>query len=159
MSNGIAIDIEAILRDWYELDVAYIPGLELGGTRLLAAILPGLSLVLVEADAIDVRRRFSLAHELGHGKLQFNIRPGDRQNVDSDDQRFIGCAETDIGDSSERSYSQHEAAANKFAAGILMPKESVEHLWRSIRDPRACANALGVSRAAFQLRLRELYLV
>lgn len=95
-------------------------------------------IIVVNKNMIYVRRRFSVAHELGHYALgQAGVQ-------------FFG----------ER--GRAERAANKFAAALLMPADDVERLWDKCRnEPRAwrtklLAHRFGVSAVAVRVRVVEL---
>lgn len=84
-----------------------------------------------------VRQRFTLAHELGH----IMLHPPGRQYRD----------ET-LSDSSHM-----ETEANRFAAELLMPAETVRQLaLQSELSTRALARAFGVSVPALTIRLHEV---
>jgi len=94
-------------------------------------------IVVVNRNMRYVRRRFSVAHELGHYALgQAGV------------QFFGECGRA-------------ERAANRFAARLLMPKSVVVSFWSDLsrgREPfnwrvRLLAHRLGVSRAAARVRL------
>jgi len=104
----------------------------------------------VEAQRSPGRRRFTIAHELGHWYLH---RAGG-------DARF--CRSEDVGGSAAelRAARRIEAEANRFAAALLMPESLVR------RDAPACrysvpalARRFGVSVAAMQVRLEALQLL
>jgi Zn-dependent peptidase ImmA (M78 family)/DNA-binding XRE family transcriptional regulator len=73
--------------------------------------------------AIDPgRRRFNLAHELGHHLFADAYAPEVTISPGSETERMI----------------------NAFAVHILLPRERVEEVWRGFEDPRLAALALGV---------------
>lgn len=103
---------------------------------------PGGGIVLVNAHDILTRRRFTLAHELGHFLLH---RPVNQSGILRYD-----LAEENGGDLSKEELARIEAEAHAFAADLLMPEPWVRH-WFKTRD-RGCANSPGLvsSRLATQ---------
>jgi Zn-dependent peptidase ImmA (M78 family) len=100
--------------------------------------------VYINASDIPPRRRFTLAHELGHYVLHRDL-VGDGL-IDSAMYR------SKLGDIYERQ-------ANRFAADILMPAALVRGLYRGGTTALApLATMLGVSEAAVRIRLQELRL-
>jgi Zn-dependent peptidase ImmA (M78 family) len=84
----------------------------------------------------ESRRRFTLAHELGHIVLhQHKVRFRDAQNTP---------------------FNQEEAQANRFAAELLMPAWLVWPLPPPLRHPDSLARIFKVSAAAAEHRLRTL---
>ncbi len=95
------------------------------------------------------RRRFTIAHELGHHLLGHD----DGFHVDfSDDLSPAATGE-------HPGYNwRHERAANDFAANLLMPARMVRELTPRIEDLATLADAFEVSTAAMGIRLRNLRL-
>ena len=155
------IDVERILRYYRSIDVMYITDLNPGGARLHALFVPEYGIVMVEANSPEGRQRFSLAHELGHAELEhdygpanslfdaspvsFLCQPGDMESVPFVERR-IGMRR------------RAEIRANQFAATLLMPASLVREIWREMGDVRTCAEELGVSNRALEIRLAELRL-
>jgi hypothetical protein len=141
--------------------------------------------VLVNADHIIERRRFSAAHELGHYLLHF--LPCLRRALLRGEHLFLaegfafderggpaeeavpGTAEVVAQDALggrlaaiERGTAELEAEANAFAAELLMPAEAVRRLHarhRGFASPRRLAGEFLVSPAAMRARLAALHLV
>lgn len=93
-----------------------------------------------------VRRRFTLAHELGH------VRCGHDHGLPVDTFQTLGGQTTD----------QREVQANAFAAQLLMPADGVlEHAARepTLEDVIAIAARFGVSTIAALYRFNTLKLV
>ncbi|OFW37902.1 MAG: hypothetical protein A3J28_00695 [Acidobacteria bacterium RIFCSPLOWO2_12_FULL_60_22] len=98
----------------------------------------GYSIVVRAQDAL-VRKRFTVAHELGH----FLLHRKEIGDQISDDEFYRGGLS-----------SAKETEANRVAADILMP----HHLIRAMiaagtKDVSALANAFGVSQMAMMIRL------
>jgi hypothetical protein len=104
----------------------------------------------VEAERSPGRRRFTIAHELGHWHLH-------RSKADSH-----YCRPEDIGSSRSELYQLRrlESQANRFAAALLMPESTLR-----VDAPRlrfsipALARRFGVSATAMQVRLEVLDLL
>jgi Zn-dependent peptidase ImmA (M78 family) len=92
----------------------------------------------------SVRRRFTVAHELGHYVLGHEDAPRDLPS------QFGASVSSPI-----------ERAANQFAAELLMPAEAVRKLSSSGRFPSldALAQAFAVSKVAMGYRLKNLGLI
>jgi hypothetical protein len=102
------------------------------------------AVISINIGSSFTRKRFSLAHELGHwhfhrGKLLF-------------------CRASDIG--GMRGHSDHERVANRFAADLLMPAFMFDPLIRAL--PKVdfgtldgVANTFSVSRTAAAIRMVE----
>ncbi len=91
-----------------------------------------------------VRQRFTIAHELGHHAL------GHPESYRDPAANF-----------SSLSYDPAEAAANRFAAQLLMPREILLFKIGEMRSPRLAelAEAFDVSQFAMQYRLKRLGLL
>lgn len=92
----------------------------------------------------SVRRRFTVAHELGH----FVLGHGDRPR---DDAKSFGVNVTD----------PQERAANRFAAELLMPAAALRRLvgTATLSSIEELAQAFAVSKVAMGYRLSNLQLV
>lgn len=108
--------------------------------------------IFVNVSDSSTRKRFTIAHELGHFFLHFpNI---DGEVVDMDVDLFRGSSTvTDV------RRRKQEREANRFAAALLMPAGWVKKEWSASRSISATARAFGVSDDAMFLRLEELGLV
>ncbi|NLN77184.1 MAG: ImmA/IrrE family metallo-endopeptidase [Armatimonadetes bacterium] len=94
----------------------------------------------------QVRRRFTLAHEIGHHLLSRRIQPGSRM--------FFF-------DTSSKKISIMERACDRFAALLLMPEDWVRRYFEELSfNPRLrvqiMASRFDVSMPAMRRRLREL---
>ena len=99
----------------------------------------GTGKIYVNKDEADVRKRFTIAHELGHYYLHFNGTSG----------TFVSL---------RRSRSARETEANRFAAQLLMPdnllyKESARSFFPSVSR---LAKQFDVSNEAMGYRLDDL---
>lgn len=89
------------------------------------------------------RKRFTIAHELGHYVLH---RDGVTAFVDPELNLYR----------SDSSQGDMEVQANIFAAALLMPAELVKHYYRNYREIRAMAGLFSVSLAAMGHRIASL---
>jgi hypothetical protein len=99
------------------------------------------AVISVNSRSSSARRRFSLAHELGHWQHHRG--------------QFLFCRSTDIG--SDRGKSQVERVANRFAAELLMPSYLFDPLLAHLEKPsfasfEQLAESFGVSRTAAAIR-------
>lgn len=98
------------------------------------------------------RKRFTVAHELGHLVLHMDDEE-DENFVDSD---AIFARNSDFGfyDATDR---QKEKEANAFAAELLMPEQKVkEHFEECFYSPELMSAKFQVSTQAMEIRLRNL---
>jgi len=106
--------------------------------------------ITINADQSKQRRNFTAAHELAHYLLHRDLL----KEQGHLDRLFVTAPASD----GYMSFSpRHEVEANNLAAQILMPREKVteEMVWKNY-DLGEMAKALGVSRAALEVRLRVL---
>ncbi len=139
--------------------------------------------IFVERDDLFVRRRFSVAHELGHYVLHFyslihsETLRDQYESIEITEALTPFSTEEDVDDLPNGRvvhaphlhlppYQQMEDEANQFAAELLMPAEVVQHLFT--RYTPSCrgddliwrlATEMLVSRAAMRRRLRDLHLL
>jgi Zn-dependent peptidase ImmA (M78 family) len=103
--------------------------------------------LLVNDNDAATRKRFTIAHELGHKLLHLQ---DDGEFVDSEIDLFrSGEADT---------YEQHtkEVEANQFAAALLMDAEAVAEQWVKCKSIEALSEVFGVSKEAMGIRLGSL---
>lgn len=140
-----------LVRDVADLrDAPGAPQVEEGHT-LSGLMLPALGEIWVnagEARQWPPRRRFTIAHELGHWSLH------------RDAERAVYCRSTSIDPveaDSRPSIPPAEEQANAFAAALLMPARLVqEHYVRLSRDFFQLCDAFGASGAAMGRRLHAV---
>lgn len=102
--------------------------------------------ILLNREDSRNRRRFTVAHELGH-YVRRSERPDEYEYVDFRDER------------SSTGTVEEERFANGFAANLLMPREAVESLFAEGTPDFLLAKQFGVSREAMQHRLANLDLI
>jgi Zn-dependent peptidase ImmA (M78 family) len=76
--------------------------------------------ICVEKSHHLVRRRFTIAHEIGHHYLRHQFEPGDHVHVDRGALVSMRSARSAEGT------DQREVEANQFAACLLMPRSLVQ---------------------------------
>ena len=108
----------------------------------------GKASVFFNTDEPIVRQRFTIAHEIGHFALG-HLKPGvDRLHRDSVDSF------------SSKSKDPIEISANKFAAQLLMPADSVRYAFLSEKlSITEIAQMFNVSGLALRFRLINLGLI
>jgi Zn-dependent peptidase ImmA (M78 family) len=158
LSNGVGIDIQRLIEDTYDLDIAFVPNLALNGRPLQGLLIPDRSLVFVEANDPPSRQRFTLAHELGHLILDFNNHGAPTLFEAAYEPVMFRCAGQDVvSEAAPAPWRQlRETLANKFAAELLMPATVCRESWRRASNLTACCEALGTSREATAIRFAEL---
>lgn len=157
LANGIAIDVERIIRQRHDVDVARVPNVVLGEQALAGLFAPEYHVVIVEANDIATRQRFTLGHELGHIELHYKSRS--MQPLFQTDPGVMSyrCTPLDLaGDVADGRRRAREVAANRFAAAILMPRGLVREVWSKSKDESRSAADLNVSLQAIRIRLEEV---
>jgi Zn-dependent peptidase ImmA (M78 family) len=107
---------------------------------LSGALYPAEREIHVNAKEAETRRRFTLAHELGHWicqRLDGRAAP-------------MFCRQQDLAASADRAL---EREANIFAAELVMPEPEVRAAFAQHGDVKELAEAFGVSPLAMQWRL------
>ena len=106
------------------------------------------------------RKRFTIAHEIGHYVMHLKDAGSDGGFMDRKNSFF----RTEF--VADDSHSLKEVEANQFAAALLMPREQVEDLWSEYEfmwdafdSLRGIADEFGVSEAAMRIRLQHLRLI
>ena len=100
--------------------------------------------ISVNASHCDARKRFTIAHEIGHYVLE---------HLNSDCKKYRKI------DYDNNDNSSEERQANKFAATLLMPKKMISEVWKQFKDIKITASTFGVSQEACAIRLSKLNLV
>jgi|SRR5579884_510467 hypothetical protein len=137
--DELPVPVEALAED--HLGLLVEEESELGCSGLL---LPAERRVVVNATEPPARRRFTLAHELGHWVCQVlegHVAP-------------VYCRSADLAPDAPRTL---EREANVFAAELLMPESAVRAAFAG--SIPACAASFGVSEEAMHWRLYNFGLV
>ena len=121
------VPVESVAEDLLGLAVERVPMTDCSGM-----LLPLERIIVVNAAEPEPRRRFTIAHELGHWICQ--CLEGSAEPV--------MCRDRDLSTAADRA---REREANVFAAELLMPEEAI----RADVD----AGAFGVSDLAYRWRL------
>jgi Zn-dependent peptidase ImmA (M78 family) len=139
--GGVAlpVPVEAIAEDLLGLVVDDAGDLDASGM-----LVPAERRIYLNAAESPQRRRFTLAHEVGHWVCQ----------VLAGHAAPVYCRAVDLLPEADRAL---EREANVFAAELLMPEQEVRASWAgSILE---CAKRFGVSEEAIEWRLYNLGLV
>ena len=148
--NNLPVNIEGIIR---------LHGIELDKNAELASEVSGEIRKTSEEDykisvqAADhyYRKRFTMAHELGHFLLHKD-KIGDGIN---DTPAYRTSDKDDLFNTNIT--AEHEAEANAFAAALLMPKEAVEYYF--LEEKKSCkemAVIFQTSEKALEIRIKNL---
>ena len=109
--------------------------------------------LLVNQSDPPFRKRFSIAHELGHHFLHL-LKDG--EFVDGEANLFRQPKGDPAGWTPEQS---REYQANMFAASLLMPEEQVREVWEEDSSLKVIARRFNVSEQAMGIRLDQLGLL
>jgi Zn-dependent peptidase ImmA (M78 family) len=130
-ADEFPVPVEAIAEDLLGL---YVEEVDLYGVSGL--LYPSERLIQLNANDVPARRRFTLAHEIGHWVCQV---PGGQGAP-------VMCRAEDVAPGADRAL---EREANVFAAELLLPEPAV----RAAADDPAAADLFGVSGEAMRWRL------
>ena len=108
--------------------------------------------IFVEQSDPPYRKRFSIAHELGHHFLHL-VEDGEIV-----DRRADMFREREVSVESMSEERLQEIQANWFAAALLMPEDLVRMEWQTRPDIRHMAELFNVSEEAMGYRLDALNL-
>ena len=110
--------------------------------------------ILVNQNDTSFRKRFTIAHEMGHFFLHLTNQDGEFIDKNADLYRE---EEPQNNLSEERI---REMQANQFAAGLLMPGELVRNTYKTgLQDLTRLAELFNVSEPAMGFRLNRLNLI
>jgi Zn-dependent peptidase ImmA (M78 family) len=138
----IPVPVQRIAEDLLGLQVLETVDLK----DISGALYPATREIVVNAEEAETRRRFTLAHELGHWVCHCLDGRHDP----------VFCRHEDIGSSADRSL---EREANVFAAELVMPEPEVRVAFAERRDLKELAATFGVSPLAMQWRLYSFELI
>ena len=133
------------LRVHFADDLGAVAGAP-AGAALSGMLLPARQEVWVSEHEPWARRRFSIAHEVGHFLLHANQSPAG-----------VFCRVTDLRPKPDSPERLREREANRFAAELLMPEQMVaDAVGAQGADPIALASVFQVSDLAMGWRLVNL---
>lgn len=152
--DNYAIDVELVGTLLFGLGIQRVPDLRVGRREYAAFLNGDARLVAVEAGHHEHRQRFSIAHEVGHFVLHY--KPGSDSNLFA-----CSSADMEVGrPGTSGSVSEHlrrEWEANRFAAELLMPEESVVAMYRVTGgNAIRLARHFRVSVKAMEIRLEQI---
>jgi len=154
--NSAPIDVEKIAEDLGLRVVAENLGSDISG---LLVSKDGMASIAVERREPPVRRRFTIAHEIGHFLLRHHLQRNELVHADERWQVIYRSPKASEG------LDPMEVQANQFAATLLMPtkilKDRVEHLQKPLteRDVKKLTTEFKVSEQAMTIRLSGLGLL
>lgn len=149
-------DVELVAAIMFDLGVQQVPDLRVGEREYAGFLDVDAQLIVVEANHHEHRRRFSIAHEIGHFVLH---------HLDSSSPlRVFVCTPGDMatnlvpeGEQSRISHWRREVEANQFASVLLMPASSVLAMHRVTGGSiLRMSNHFKVSPQAMEIRLTRL---
>ena len=140
-ADDLPVPVEAIAEDLLGL---YVEEVDLDGVSGL--LYPAERLIQVNANDVPARRRFTLAHEVGHWVCQVQEGRG----------APLMCRAEDVAPDTDRTL---EREANIFAAELLMPEPDVRSFYLAYSDPDAAASRFSVSAEAMRWRLFSFDLI
>ncbi len=137
----LPVPVHRIAEDLLGLQVVEAELAELSG-----ASIPALREIRVNGDEAETRRRFTLAHELGHWVCHCLAGQG----------QPVFCRHQDLESSADRAL---EREANVFAAELVMPEPEVRDVFARQGAVPETAAIFGVSPLAMHWRLYSFGLV
>jgi Zn-dependent peptidase ImmA (M78 family) len=105
--------------------------------------------IYVNKANLEVRKRFTIAHEIGHYVLHLS---------NSNQGPIVDYRKAIMNYSTQEDLIK-ETQANMFASALLLPKEKLEIEWNLHKDIEFVANLFQVSRKALLIRLDNLGLI
>lgn len=147
------VDVENVARH-LGLNIAYADlGSDVSGLLISR---DDATAIAVQAGDNDNRKRFTIAHEIGHFCLRHQFEPGEHVHVDR------GHVITPRNSKSSAGIDPKEIEANQFAACLLMPSKLLQARITSLRVPlhdshvTLLAHEFAVSEQAMTIRLSTL---
>lgn len=109
--------------------------------------------MLINASDSAMRKRFTIAHELGH-RILGHFTNDMEEHSDRAEDLFRTAPEDP-----DKATDSAEVQANQFAAALLMPEDFVRNHHVATKDVDALAKIFRVSEAAMGFRLSALRLI
>jgi Zn-dependent peptidase ImmA (M78 family) len=154
--NAAPINVEKIAEDLGLRVVAENLGSDISG---LLVSKDGMASIAVERRDPPVRRRFTIAHEIGHFLLRHHLQRNELVHADERWQVIYRSPKASEG------LDPMEVQANQFAATLLMPtkilRDRIQRLQKPLteQDVKALASEFKVSEQAMTIRLSGLGLL
>lgn len=115
--------------------------------------------IIVNNDDSTTRRRFTVAHELGHYFAVQKSSEIAKTFLEKNEGAIKDYFVFNRGDEVEEEDYQVERQANLIAASVLMPEDMVKNLFDQKIRLEEMAKKFGVSESAMSYRLRSLKLI
>ena len=116
----------------------------------------GLFNIYINSQKSDVRKYFTIAHELGHYFLHPEVIKKEGVLVDPDNLLDGNRALFQL---SNAELNKLEVQANNFAMELVMPKKLVVDAWNSLGNLQKCAGVFNVPATVMSIRLEKLGLI
>lgn len=107
--------------------------------------------ILVNQSDQGYRKRFTIAHEIGHFLLHLQDKDGEFADHEADLFRMEPGEEVQA-----TAPRQREVEANRFAAALLMDEELVRSQWGKVGSMKAMSRLFNVSESAMGYRIGSL---
>lgn len=107
--------------------------------------------IYVKSSDAPSRKKFTVAHELGH--LYLHLKDDSGNFIDNDVSLFRSIHEPAL------ALSPQEIEANEFAMALIMPLSNVIRQWKMSHSVEDMAVLFDVSVQAMEIRLRDLGLL
>ncbi|MCY1036216.1 ImmA/IrrE family metallo-endopeptidase [Corallococcus sp. BB11-1] len=104
---AVPVDVEGLVAQFADMEEDFLPP---GVDAVLVnnPVVRARPLIVVEKNQLPARKRFTLAHELGHLLIPWHLG-------------VVGCHPTAFEDWGGQIYQEGESEANRFASELLMP--------------------------------------
>lgn len=150
------IDVELLATLLYAVGVQQVEDLRVKDREYAGFLDPAARLIAVEARHHPHRRRFSVAHEVGHFVLHYLPERG-RAGLFTCTSRDMEESAVPAAGGARALHVRREVEANRFAGALLMPEESVRALHRVVGGRvLSLAKHFQVSAKAMEIRLTQL---
>lgn len=114
----------------------------------------GYTIYIKENDS-PARKRFTIAHEIGHYLMHSDLLDSGNELVDNVKQPFIQLNRK-AGKKETFAEQEREVQANQFAAELLMPEQEFKKNWENAVAIDDVASKFDVSPSAATVRAKEL---
>ncbi len=103
------------------------------------------------------RKRFTIAHEIAHFILHKEYVDKVGELVQQNKQPGFEILERNLQKDLTPNKREMEQAANKFAAGLLMPEKKFREVWENSNNIEEIAGIFQVSTTAANIRAKDLF--